>query len=345
MKAPRFVQCLTLIFGLVILTSCMVNNPVWCDEEIKQTGTPEKNAVRMRTDALVRMRGGQSFVAAPYAEPVDCDHGVYLGSRSTAVGTFSYMGRTSSVITMEPCEVEDAGTVSMVGRALNRAAIGDQLNSNRTGTTAGIPTFGIELAGSTGGFVSTSGSAKGRGVVDPISGAGEYGLGGMIYQSAGDGPAREQLPFKARAECNVVKMECADENCAETSTFDDRCSVPSTWVIRFTIDGDSEPLGLIEGWAEHCSQVTWAGPGIPSAASYSDGRMELTLEDGERVWGTYTNGVGVFLEDGTNEFQDEFTFTGGTGRYRNLRGGGVEWGTATTLDEPIPLWMEGWIRY
>jgi hypothetical protein len=296
---------------------------------------------------MLPIQGSQTFAPAADATPVDCGHGVQLASRSTAIGTFSHLGRTRSVITTESCELNPGtGIVSMVGAVLHKAANGDELHATWTGAIDdGVLALEIDIDGGTGRFVRANGSARGEGTVDPTIGAGEYTVDGMFSYNASDGPAHKQLPFEAEAVCNVVGMECADESCSGTSTFDGRCSVPSTWVIRFTVEGTSDPLGPIDGWAEHCSQVTWSAPGIPETATYRDGRMEFTLADGAKVWGTYTNGVGTFLEDGTNPFQDEFTFTGGTGRYKNIRGSGIEWGTATALDAPIPLWMKGWVRY
>jgi hypothetical protein len=293
------------------------------------------------------IQGSQTFIPAADASSVDCGHGVRLASQSTAFGTFSHLGRTHSVITTASCELDPGtGKVAMLGVVLHKAANGDELHATWTGAIDDDDlTLDIHIDGGTGRFVRANGNARGVGTVDPATGAGEYRVDGMFSYNASDGPAHKQLPFAAEAECNVVGMECANEYCSETSTFHGRCSIPSTWVIRFTVEGSSDPLGPIDGWAEHCSQVTWAAPGIPRTATYTDGRMEFTLAEGAKVWGTYTNGVGTFLEDGTNPFQDEFTFTGGTGRYRNIRGSGIEWGTATALDASIPLWMKGWIRY
>jgi hypothetical protein len=293
------------------------------------------------------IRGSQTFGPATEAALVDCGYGVQLAGHVAAIGTFTHLGRTRSLIATEACELNPAtGIVSMHGTALHKAADADELHANWTGALDGSAlALDVDIRGGTGRFVRAKGSAQGVGKIDPTTGAGEYRIDGAISYNASDGPAHRQLPFAAEATCHVVGMECADESCSGTSTFDGRCSVPSSWVIRFTIEGSSDPLGPIDGWAEHCSQVTWAGPGIPEAATYRDGRMEFTLADGARVWGTYTNGVGTFLEDGSNPFQDEFTFTGGTGRYQNIRGSGIEWGTAIALDAPIPLWMKGWIRY
>jgi hypothetical protein len=349
MKTPT--TCLLLVVCLVALTSCTETNPVSSEPAIEQAGaaglTSDSRGVARISPNRIPLKGSQTFVPAAYAEPVDCGYGVYLASHSSAVGTFSHLGRTSSVITSESCELDaSTGIVSMVGRAFHKAVSGDELHATWTGVLdGGVLTLDIKLDGGTGRFVQAKGGARGEGTADPATGVGEYAIDGLISYNPSDGPAHRQLPYSAEAECNVIGMECADEDCSETSTFDGRCSVPSTWVIRFTIEGDSDPLGPIEGWAEHCSQVTWAAPGIPLAVTYMDGRFELTLEGSEQVFGTYTNGVGTFLEDGSNPFQDDFIFTGGTGRYSNIRGSGVEWGVATALDAPISLWMEGWIRY
>jgi hypothetical protein len=150
-------------------------------------------------------------------------------------------------------------------------------------------------------------------------------------------------PFTADLTAQVTDMKCADEACTALGTFDGRCSVPSTWVIRFDLSGASDVLGSITGWAEHCSQITWAAPGVPETAVYGDGRMLITTADGSTITGTYADGTSGVDASGP-WFQDRFLFTGGTGRYASVRGGGVERGRFTAMDAPMTMRMEGWIR-
>jgi hypothetical protein len=329
---------IALLVGTVLLGLASCDSPVG-------SASIDDGAVLMAKvggDAMVPIHGWQSMAMAPDAVPVDCGYGVYLPSRFLATGTVSHMGKTHSVIEGSACWVLGPESVGILGVARHTAANGDELHAAWVGgITGSVLDLDVTFAGGTGRFAGAAGSGKLLGTINPMTGDGEYQLSGTIRYNASDGPAHRQHPFTADAVGHIVDLKCADAQCMTTSTFDGRCSVPSTWVIRFTAEGESEPLGTItDGWGEHCSLVEWAAPGVPAGATYGDGRFEYTLASGERVWGVYEKGASQ-----AENWQDEFTFTGGTGKYRNLRGGGVDRGTFVGLDQPMPYRMEGWIRY
>jgi hypothetical protein len=297
------------------------------------------------TDTTVRITGGEAFAPVPGTATVDCGGGVAVPSRLIAQGALTVLGRTASDITTESCVANEDGTLSLAGRVVHHAADGDELHATWTGTLAdGTEELAIAIRGGTGRFRRAQGNARGRATLNPVTGAGSYEVDGTLSWEAGDRSAAEGQAFTAELTATTTDMKCTEPRCVATSTFEARCAVPSTWVIRFSLEGTSEALGSVRGWAEHCSQVAWAGPGVPEYATYGDGVFELTLADGSTISGTYTGGLGSEGEGGV-VFQDSFTFTGGTGRYRNVRGAGVEYGTTAALDAPMPMRMEGWIRY
>jgi hypothetical protein len=329
---------ISLLVGAVLIALAS------CDGSLGSAPEAEGNALMAKAGvgAAVPINGRQVMATAPDAVPVDCGYDVYLPNRFVATGTVSHLGRTRSVIEGSACWVLGPDAVGILGVARHAAANGDELHVNWVGTITGsVMELDVTFVGGTGRFASARGSGTLLGTINPMTGEGEYQLSGTIRYDASDGPAHRQHPFTADVVGHVMDLKCADAQCMTTSTFEGRCSVPSTWVIRFTTEGDSEPLGTITGgWGEHCSLVEWAAPGVPAGATYGDGRFDYTLASGERVWGVYQNGASQ-----AENWQDEFTFTGGTGKYRNLRGGGVDRGTFVGLDQPMPYRMEGWIRY
>lgn len=110
-----------------------------------------------------------------------------------------------------------------------------------------------------------------------------------------------------------------------TGTFDGRCGRAALWVARFEMVGEAEGLGPVEGVAEHCTYPPDEPGGAPT---YGEGVWHVTLETGEVIRGTYGDG----LIPSPTLFRDRFVITGGTGRFRGARGGGVEWGRIVSTD-------------
>ncbi len=159
-------------------------------------------------------------------------------------------------------------------------------------------------------------------------------------------------PFKANAEfrlTNIVWASPGGPVPGVTSTFDGRCSVPSDYVITFGMVGEATHIGLFTGEAQHCSQLIWTPQG-PGGATYGDGRFTFVAANGDTITGTYTDGESGAFDNGLLWFRDNWTVTGGTGRFAGATGHGEEGGTfadffALLAGAPVKMWMEGTIAY
>jgi len=109
-------------------------------------------------------------------------------------------------------------------------------------------------------------------------------------------------------------------------------------IATFTGSGHAKHLGRIDIVAEHCSH---------SDFTYSQGLLTITAANGDVLLATYTNGVSDFTNFPPDiGFTDEFTFVdGGTGRFAEASGGGVETGVADFFTDEFVVSMEGVISY
>ena len=167
-------------------------------------------------------------------------------------------------------------------------------------------------------------------------------------EDAETSPAAEtQLHAEVTGQTAAMQLPPAEE--APQSTFGGRCSVPSNWVIRFTMEGRDETLGDLHGEAEHCSQVlTWIPMGsatVPDSVTYGNGEFTLVTAGGDTLRGSYGSGVAAARPDGTTWFKDEFRVTGGSGRFAEATGSGTDEGVLANPDQPFTMRVDGVLRY
>ncbi len=164
-------------------------------------------------------------------------------------------------------------------------------------------------------------------------------------------PARasmaEAVPLKVEYMFQVVNQVFAGVPSVDRGTFAGRCSVPSDWVVTASATGKATHLGRITGTASHCSQVEWQlvnGSPVPIHMTYSDGQADFVAANGDVLRVTYGEGTSTFGPTG-GTFHDHFIVAGGTGRFAQATGAGVDDGTFTAMDAPMPTVMVGTIRY
>ena len=149
--------------------------------------------------------------------------------------------------------------------------------------------------------------------------------------------------FKAELSGQIVAIT------TDPANVQARCNVPSWAYVGFTATGKSGLLGSFTAEFENCSYVGELPDGtIGPNGTYGEGILKITAENGDVIKGTYQRGI--TLEPAPIvKFTDEFTFTGGTGRFANVIGGGTEIGvsevTADFVGSPFTLEMEGVIAY
>lgn len=108
-------------------------------------------------------------------------------------------------------------------------------------------------------------------------------------------------------------------------------------IATFSGSGHAKHLGRIDMVAEHCSH---------SDFTYSQGILTITAANGDVLVATYTNGASDLSTFPDIGFTDDFTFVdGGTGRFAEASGGGVEAGVADFNTDEFVVSMEGVISY
>lgn len=118
----------------------------------------------------------------------------------------------------------------------------------------------------------------------------------------------------------------------------DRCNPDNNpWaIISFDGYGPVTHLGMTYVYAEHCSYADRLQDGtlVPNG-TYGEGELTLIAANGDMLKGTYTGGISTSGPPMVG-FQDDFTFTGGTGRFADAGGGGTETGVVDFTLGPMP---------
>jgi hypothetical protein len=128
------------------------------------------------------------------------------------------------------------------------------------------------------------------------------------------GPADVERPFRWKGEGVLVSQEFAPGFPDEESDFGGRCSVPSHFVISFTVTAEASHLGRITAVLEHCSEIDFQ----TGQTTLRDGFQVITAANGDELWATYRS---ADVPDG--EFDELVQFAGGTGRFENASGEGL----------------------
>lgn len=132
------------------------------------------------------------------------------------------------------------------------------------------------------------------------------------------------------------------------SDFGGRCSDAAAWISVFEVDGQIPHIGDVWGSASHCAYLD--DPAMPP--TYEDGRGWLRAANGDDIFMEYGNGTAFPVDDGLLAFRDEWTFTGGTGRFANITGSGTDYGEYDPADimdvdpeDRFPYVMSGSLDY
>jgi hypothetical protein len=107
------------------------------------------------------------------------------------------------------------------------------------------------------------------------------------------------------------------------STFDGRCSVPSTWVTTIDSTGTAAHLGHVSVTQSHCTWFDVLGTAA-TENPFVDGQMVITAANGDELWVHYS---GYFLFAAASEavgvsdiHYETMTIVGGTGRFEGASG-------------------------
>lgn len=130
------------------------------------------------------------------------------------------------------------------------------------------------------------------------------------------------------------------------STFAGRCDPAANWLSYFGITGTLPHLGTVDGGASHCAYLD---PTEEFAVLYDKGFAWLRSASGDDALMEYGDGRAWLTEDGAMEFEDAWSFEGGTGRFADLTGAGTGFGTFTdqqvAAGEDVGYLMRGMMAY
>ncbi|MGK7311947.1 MAG: hypothetical protein ACN0LA_06865, partial [Candidatus Longimicrobiales bacterium M2_2A_002] len=114
--------------------------------------------------------------------------------------------------------------------------------------------------------------------------------------------------------------------------FGGRCSDDAAWISVFEVEGEIPHVGDVWGSASHCAYLE--DPALPP--TYEDGRSWLRASNGDDIFMEYGNGTNFPVDGGLMAFRDEWTFTGGTGRFTHVTGTGTDYGEYDPADVMAP---------
>lgn len=162
-------------------------------------------------------------------------------------------------------------------------------------------------------------------------------VGAALPAGASKHEPEKELPFSALLTSTAVDFNTdPDDVAARCGDVARAFSVTTTNAV-----GTATHLGRIDLVAEHCSYFDESGNPGP----YTKGEMAITAANGDVLLGTYTDGMSL-TPPPQIEFVDVFTFIdGGTGRFIEASGGGVEVGLFDVAVGELTLSMDGVITF
>jgi hypothetical protein len=151
---------------------------------------------------------------------------------------------------------------------------------------------------------------------------------------AAGGPPTRELPLRAMLYGSTTGMQFAGSSPSVTSTFGDRCSVASNWILSTGGTGQATYLGRFAWTASHCTQIDLT-TGI---GTFSDGRIQYVAANGDVLDAEYEDGAFFMSSPTMVSFSDGWTITGGTGRFVGASGSGMDDGWQELVNgAPGPL--------
>lgn len=162
--------------------------------------------------------------------------------------------------------------------------------------------------------------------------------------AANRGQPGQELPFRMSGGAVLLGQEFAPGFGPPTfqrSDFDGRCSVPSDFVIRFSLEGRATHLGNVTATAEHCTRIDFQ----TGLSSWRDGVLIFTAADGDQLWDSYESAGSFPPPDPDVPSRELHEFTGGTGRFVGASGEGMSHVACDTSAGTCVFEMEGVIVY
>jgi len=138
-----------------------------------------------------------------------------------------------------------------------------------------------------------------------------------VPTSAGQGPAMETLPFRATFTTLQTGM---DDSGGDPGAV--RCDPPAVgpaaWFSTFDGHGNGTHLGRYSEHNTHCAYATG-----PTTGMFNEGLSTITTANGDTLTLSYGGTWVLDLAAGTATIAEDWTITGGSGRFLNASGSGT----------------------
>lgn len=171
------------------------------------------------------------------------------------------------------------------------------------------------------------------------TGPDEDGASGQTAVSPSHAQATGERPLRLVGSATLTGQDFAPGFGPPTfgrSDFGGRCSVPSDFVIRFSMKGQATHLGAFSAVLEHCSRIDFQ----TGLISITDGVATWTAANGDELWDSYER-----LVPGSAGDPEDHRFIGGTGRFAAAAGEGSGFAVCDRAAGTCDFELDGWIAY
>jgi len=134
---------------------------------------------------------------------------------------------------------------------------------------------------------------------------------------AGNGSAGAALPFQATFTTLQTGMDRSGED-PGAGRCDPLAVDPAAWFSTFEGHGNSTHLGRYSEHNTHCSYATG-----PTAGYFDEGLSTITAANGDTLTLSYGGTWVLDPAAGTSTVTEDWTITGGTGRFLHASGSGT----------------------
>jgi len=156
-----------------------------------------------------------------------------------------------------------------------------------------------------------------------------------------DGQPTKALPIGGVIVGHTASFIPAGPNVGvDKSTFNGRCSVPSTWVIGFAGKGNFSHLGQMTFVGSQCTQFNPA----TGKGTYTDGDFTFVAANGDVLKSTHLGSFEI-INNVTHITGGTTVITGGTGRFTGASGTMAESGTQDLATDVLDVTYSGSITY
>jgi hypothetical protein len=167
-------------------------------------------------------------------------------------------------------------------------------------------------------------------------------LASMDLVAAGHAQAGDEVPLRMTADGTFIGQDLAPGFGPPTlgrSTFDGRCTVPSDFVVRFSLSGRATHHGRFTASVEHCTQLDFQ----TGLSTITDGSITYRAANGD-VLRSRHQGASENPAVGTGSVSHH-EYVGGTGRFAGASGEATSHTACNRSTGTCVFSLQGTLRY